>query len=86
MRDLNRRTAGVLDELERGEVFELRRHGKAVAYLTPTPPLPQRKPDWKAHFNRLRQRSAHADAEILEEFEKERQRQADREQGTGGLK
>ena len=31
MRDLNRRTAGVLDALERGEAFELHRNGKASA-------------------------------------------------------
>jgi antitoxin (DNA-binding transcriptional repressor) of toxin-antitoxin stability system len=85
-RDLNRRTAGVLDELERGETFELRRHGKAVGYLTPTPPLPQHKPDWKSHFDWLRKQSAKTDAEILGEFEEERRRQAGREQAMGNPK
>ena len=50
-RDLNRNTAAVLDALEGGETFELRRNGKAIGYLTRTPPPPsRRKPDWKAHF------------------------------------
>ena len=53
MRDLNRKTASVLDALERGESFELRRNGRAVGYLTRTPPLPERKPDWKTHFDWL---------------------------------
>lgn len=55
MRDLNRKTASVLDAVERGETFELRRKGRTVGYLTHTPPLPERKPDWDAHFEWLRQ-------------------------------
>jgi antitoxin (DNA-binding transcriptional repressor) of toxin-antitoxin stability system len=30
MRELNRKTASVLDAVERGETFELRRNGRAV--------------------------------------------------------
>jgi antitoxin (DNA-binding transcriptional repressor) of toxin-antitoxin stability system len=54
MRELRRKTASVLDAVERGETFELRRNGRAVGYLTPTPPMPQRKPDWSVHFDWLR--------------------------------
>lgn len=53
MRDLNRNTASVLDALERGETFELHRNGRAVGYLTHTPPPPERRPDWNAHFDWL---------------------------------
>ena len=38
------------------QTFELRRNGRAVGYITRTPPTPQRKPDWKAHFDWLRQK------------------------------
>ena len=55
VRDLNRNTASVLDALERGEAFEVRRSGRTVGYLTQTPPPPERKPNWKAHFDWLRQ-------------------------------
>jgi antitoxin (DNA-binding transcriptional repressor) of toxin-antitoxin stability system len=80
MRDLNRKTARVLDAVERGEAFELRRNGRAVGYITPRPPISQRMPDWKAHFDRLRKQTAQADARTLSEFEEERRRQALREQ------
>lgn len=86
MRDLNRRTASVLDEIERGEVFEVRRNGRAVGYLAQRPPMPQRRPDWKSHFDWLRKRSGKADARILKEFEEERRRQIAREQALGNVK
>ena len=50
MRDLSRKTAGVLDALERGETFELRRKGQAVDFLTQAPPAPERKPNDRARF------------------------------------
>jgi antitoxin (DNA-binding transcriptional repressor) of toxin-antitoxin stability system len=53
MRDLNRKTAAMLDAVERGETFELRRKGRTVGYLTPTPPEPEHKPEWRAHFDWL---------------------------------
>jgi len=86
MRDLNRKTASVIDAVERGESFELRRNGRAVGYITRMPPSPQRKPDWKSHFDWLRKQAAKADAGILSEFEQERRRQAAREQELGNLK
>ncbi len=86
MRDLNRKTASVLDAVERGETFELRRNGRAVGYITRTPPTPQRKPDWKAHFDWLRQNATKNDIETLTEFEQERRRQAAREQELGNSK
>src|ERR1035438_8918937 len=76
MRELNRKTATVLDAVERGETFELRRNGRAVGYITHTPPIPQRKPDWKAHFDWLRKNATKNDIEALTEFEQERRRQA----------
>lgn len=86
MRELNRKTAGVLDAVERGESFELRRNGRVVGYITRTPPTPQRKPDWKAHFDWLRQKATKSDLETLTEFEQERRRQAAREKELGNLK
>ena len=78
-RELNRATASVLDAVARGETFELRRNGKAVGYITQTPPTPQRSPDWKAHFNSLRKTASKDDTEELAEFEQERRRHASRE-------
>ena len=86
MRDLNRKTANVLDEVERGETFELRRNGRAVGYITQTPPSSRRKPDWKSPFNWLRKQNTKPDAGILRGFEGQRRRQAAREQAMGNLK
>ncbi len=86
MRDLNRKTASVLDAVERGETFELRRNGRAVGSITRTPPPPERKPDWKAHFDWLRQKATRNDIETITEFDEERRRQAAREQEMGNLK
>ncbi len=85
MRELNRKTASVLDAVERGESFELRRNGRAVGYITRTPPTPQRRPDWKAHFDWLRKNATKNDTGILTEFEEERRRQAAREKELGNL-
>jgi antitoxin (DNA-binding transcriptional repressor) of toxin-antitoxin stability system len=84
MRELNRRTAAVLDALERGESFEVRRNGKAVGYLTALPPQPERKPDWKAHFAWLRKQSKAGAARLLAEFEEERQHLRARERFRPG--
>jgi antitoxin (DNA-binding transcriptional repressor) of toxin-antitoxin stability system len=85
MRDLNRHTASVLDALERGESFELHRNGRAVGYLTKVAPAPDRKPDWKAHFDWLRRQSTKNDAKVLKEFEDSRRRLAAREKAMGNL-
>jgi antitoxin (DNA-binding transcriptional repressor) of toxin-antitoxin stability system len=86
MRDLNRKTATVLDAVERGETFEVRRNGRAIGYITRTPPSPQRTPDWKTHFDWLRKRASKADLKTLREFELERRQQAARERELGNLK
>ena len=86
VRELNRKTASVLDAVERGESFELRRNGRAIGYITRTPPAPQRSPDWKAHFNWLRKQITKDDNEALAEFEEERRRNAAREKALGNLK
>ena len=86
MRELNRKTASVLDAVERGESFELRRNGRAIGYLTRTSPSPQRRPDWKAHFDWLRKEATKHDLETITEFEAERRRQAAREAEMGNLK
>ena len=86
MRDLNRKTASVLDALEHGENFELRRNGKTIGYITRTAPKAQRKPDWKSHFEWLRKSAKKTDTKILAEFEEERRRQAARERELGNLK
>ncbi len=83
MRDLNRKTASVLDALERGETFELHRNGKAVGYLTRTTPSPERKPDWKAHFEWLRRQPKARGQMLLVEFEEGRRRLRAREQALG---
>ena len=84
-RELNRRTARVLDALERGESFELRRKGKAVGYLTNIRPASDRKPDWKAHFNWLRKQPTHRDSQVLAEFEETRRRQRARDRSLENL-
>ena len=60
-RELNGRTARILDAMENGENFDLRRNGKALGYLTHTPPPPESKPEWKAHFEWLRIQQATGD-------------------------
>ena len=83
MRALNRRTASVLNALERGETFELHRNGKVVGYLTHTAPPPERKADWKAHFDWLRQQPTGRSEALLAEFEADRRRGRNREQSLG---
>ena len=78
MRDLNRKTATVLDALERGETFELRRNGKAVGYLTHTPPEPERKPDWRRHFDWLTKQKVKGGG-FVEALNEDRLRQRARE-------
>jgi len=85
-RELNRRTATVLDAVERGVSFELRRNGRAIGYLTQTPPAPDRKPNWKAHFEWLRRQGTKTDVSILAEFEEDRRRLRARERALGNLK
>ena len=84
MRDLNRKTASVLDALERGETFELHRNGRAVGYLTQTLPPPERKPDWKAHFAWLRKQK-HKGGGFVEELDEDRRRLRVREIAMGNL-
>jgi antitoxin (DNA-binding transcriptional repressor) of toxin-antitoxin stability system len=72
MRDLNRNTARVLDALEGGETFEVRRRGKAVGYLTTTSPTPPQKTDWKEHFEWLRKQKPGSGKALLQEFEESR--------------
>ena len=86
VRDLNRNTASVLDALERGETFEVRRSGRAVGYLTQTPPPPERKPNWKAHFDWLRQQRSKQDKSLLAEFEEDRRRLRARDKELDNLR
>jgi antitoxin (DNA-binding transcriptional repressor) of toxin-antitoxin stability system len=85
VRELNRETARVINAVQRGECFELRRNGKVVGYLTRIPPAPERKPDWKAHFDWLRKQADNADESLLAEFEEDRKRLAARERALGNL-
>jgi antitoxin (DNA-binding transcriptional repressor) of toxin-antitoxin stability system len=85
MRDLNRKTASVLDALERGESFELHRNGKAVGYLTQTAPPPERKSDWKAHFDWLRRQPKGRGKDLLAQFEEDRRRLRAREMAMDNL-
>jgi antitoxin (DNA-binding transcriptional repressor) of toxin-antitoxin stability system len=85
IRELNRRTAGVLDAVERGETFELRRNGKTVGFLTRTPPREPRKSNWDSHFAWLKKQPKGRGASLLEEFEEDRRRLQARERAMGNL-
>ena len=78
VRDLSRKTATVLDALERGETFELRRNGKAVGYLTHTAPEPERRPHWRSHFDWLKKQKVRGGG-FVEELNEDRRRQRARE-------
>ena len=82
MRDLNRRTAGVLDALERGEAFELHRNGKAIGYLMQAAPPTRSGPDWKTHFEWLRKQRIKGGG-LVEELEEDRRRLRAREAALG---
>jgi len=82
MRELSRNTASVLDALERGQAFELHRHGRAVCYLTQRPPAPERKPDWQAHFDWLRKQKDKGGG-FIEALEEDRRRLRAREAAMG---
>lgn len=84
IRELNRRTAGVLDAVERGETFELRRNGRTVAYLSRTAPCNERKPDWDRHFEWLKKQPKKHGG-FIQELEEERRRLAARERALGNL-
>ncbi len=85
-RELNRKTASVMDAVERGENFELRRNGRVIGYITRTPPVAEGSPDWKSHFDWLRTNATLDDGVGLAEFEQERRRLAVREKALGNLK
>lgn len=80
VRELSRNTAEVLNALERGEKFEVRRNGRAVGYLTQTAPTVESRPDWNAHFEWLRKQPADAGKKLLQEFEEERRTLSSREE------
>jgi len=84
MRELNRKTASVLDAVERGETFELRRTGRTVGYLTRIAPAPERKPDWKAHFEWLWKQKKKGGG-FVKELEEDRRRLRDRENALSNL-
>lgn len=60
MTQLNNGTAGVLDAVERGQVFQIIRKGRPIGFLTPNLPaaafrnVRRDRPDWDAHFAWLR--------------------------------
>lgn len=83
MRELNRRTAQVLDSVEHGETFEVRRSGRTVGYLSRTAPAKNRKPDWKAHVEWLKTQPK-ADRSALDDLMEERRRLVEREKAMGG--
>lgn len=85
MRELNRRTARVLDAVESGETFELRRSGKLIGYLSHALPPPEHKPDWKAHFEWLRRQKAKGGG-FVQELEEDRRRLRAREENLENSK
>jgi antitoxin (DNA-binding transcriptional repressor) of toxin-antitoxin stability system len=86
IRDLNRRTASILDSVQRGETFELRRKGKVVGYLSSEPPQPENKPDWKSHFEWLRKQPKRGGAALMKEFARDRKRLREREKAFDNLR
>ena len=48
--------------------------------------FPSANPDWKAYFDWLRRKATKGDIEMLAEFDRERRRQAAREEELGNLK
>ena len=82
-RHLNRETAKVLDALEQGESFEIRRQGRAIGYLTRAPPPPEQTPGRKAHFDWLRRQPRDRGLALLAEFEKDRRCLRAREKALG---
>jgi antitoxin (DNA-binding transcriptional repressor) of toxin-antitoxin stability system len=84
VRELNRKTASVLDAVERGETFELQRKGKAIGYLTRMAPPPERKPDWKAHLDWLKRQPKVRSRKLLAEFDEDRRRLRAREKAMEG--
>lgn len=74
MRELNRRTAEVLDAIERGETFELRRRGRAVGYLVGTLPPPEQSSGWESHFEWLAQQKG-SEGGFVAELDEQRRRQ-----------
>ncbi|MCB1125421.1 MAG: hypothetical protein KDM81_02920 [Verrucomicrobiae bacterium] len=79
MRDLNRRTAEVLDAIEHGETFELRRRGRAVGYLVGTLPSTEQSAGWESHFEWLT-RQRESDGGFVAELDAQRRRQRAREE------
>ena len=78
MRELNRRTAQVLNSVEQGETFEVRRSGRTVGYLSRTAPAKNRQPDWKAHFEWLKKQPK-PKRSALDDLMEERRRLIERE-------
>ncbi len=66
MRQLSRETARVLDSLERGESFEIKRSGRAIGYLTHLPPPAEPRPDWATHFRWLKEQAPEAGGFVAE--------------------
>lgn len=84
MRDLNRNTAAVLDALEHGEMFEVQRNGRAVAYLTPVQAPGKQLRNWDAHFAWLRQQKRLGGG-FIKELELDRRRLRARERNLDGV-
>ena len=72
--DLNRRRDELLDAIERGETFELRRTGRAVGYLVGTPAAPECQPGWDSHFEWLAEQGAESSG-LAPALDEERRRQ-----------
>jgi hypothetical protein len=76
-------------------IFELSRHPVrhtlsdmktlTMRDLTHTAPLPERKPDWRAHFEWLRRQPKARGEALLAEFEDDRRRLRAREKAIGNL-
>ena len=83
VRELNRTTAKVLDAVEHGATFALRRNGKVVAYMSRQLPPPDEKPDWKAHFEWLRKQPKRKGPSAYDELMEDRRRLRLREEAMG---
>lgn len=85
IRELNRRTAAILEAVEHGETFELRRRGKTVGYLSSVPPPPTSRPNWKGHFDWLRKQPRNRGG-FVKALDDERRRLRSRDEPAADLR
>ncbi len=69
--EFRKHASGLLSEVERGQIFLVLRHGKAIAEISPPPTERSPSPSWKKRGLRLTLKGASLSAAILEERRRE---------------